>query len=337
MAQIFLSYSRSDSDFVELIEPRIAQIFGEGLLWYDRKPDGLKGGQIWWSEILREIQNCQIFLFLLSDESAESEWCTKELEEAAHLHKTIIPVLLETYSSKEYPGHYSELTQHRLQETQYVDLRTEGRDKYDDLSPLWGAINRAQRPSLSRVERWMLWNQLELLRRLGGDEVQSAMFDDTPAQQVLSHGYERNYFDDAPFVDEEYSYNDGEEVYQILDMFYFIQNALEGVGRNETAIEVPKDDSKFLVFMGFSVNWEPNEYFFAEFLHEKKLLFQKVYDKIPEGWDANSPFEMLPRYRSMLTAWRQSEDFHCLTREDLLRIADAAKPPHRKFERKHDS
>ena len=47
MAQIFLSYSHSDSDFVELIEPRIARIFGEGLLWYDRSPDGLKGGDIW--------------------------------------------------------------------------------------------------------------------------------------------------------------------------------------------------------------------------------------------------------------------------------------------------
>ena len=35
MAQIFLSYSHSDSDFVELIEPR-QRIFGEGVLWYDR-------------------------------------------------------------------------------------------------------------------------------------------------------------------------------------------------------------------------------------------------------------------------------------------------------------
>ena len=73
MAQIFLSYSHSDGDFVELIEPRIQRIFGEGVLWYDRKPDGLKGGQIWWNEIRRQIQECRhsCFCFLINQQFLE--------------------------------------------------------------------------------------------------------------------------------------------------------------------------------------------------------------------------------------------------------------------------
>lgn len=335
MAQIFLSYSHSDDDFVQLVAPRIERIFGEGVLWYDRKPDGLKGGQIWWSEILRQIQYCQIFLFLLSDESSNSEWCTKELEEAASLHKTIIPVLLETYSRKDYPRHYSELTQHRLEEIQYVDLRSKGRYKYDDLSPLWGAINQAQRPELSLTERWMLWNQHELLRIIRGDHVSDELLGQTRGQYVLSQGFENHYFELLPFVKgEDLPYNDGEEVIQILEMFFMITNALIGAGGHDTAIEVPDEDREWLIYRGFRRNAEINQYNYAMYLFKEERLFVRVFDQVPKGFDLDSWMERLPEYRRMLTAWQQSKTKHFLTKEDLLRIADAAKPPHWKFEEK---
>ena len=329
MAQIFLSYSHSDSEFVELIEPRIARIFGEGLLWHDRKPDGLKGGQIWWSEILREIQYCQIFLFLLSDESAKSQWCTKEVEEAVSLHKTIVPVLLETYSGKDYPNHYSKLTQQRLEATQYIDLRSQGRLKYDDLSALWGAILQAQRPELSLTERWMLWNQFELLRHIRGDAVIDSLMDETREQYVLSLGFERHYFELLPFTKEEsLPYNDGEEVRQILEMFFMITNALNGAGLNRLAIEVSAKDREWLTFRGFRENGEFHHYHYAKFLCKSERLFERVIEQVPNKSHLNSAIERLPEYRRMLTAWRESENRFCLTLDDLLRIADAGKPPH---------
>ncbi|MCY3718734.1 MAG: YfbU family protein [Anaerolineaceae bacterium] len=333
MAQIFLSYSHSDSDFVKLIEPRIARIFGEGLLWYDRSRDGLRGGQMWWNEIRTQIQYCQIFLFLLSDESAHSKWCTKELEEAALLHKTIIPVLLETYSSKDYPSHYSEYTQHRLDETHYVDLRSKSRFKYDDLSLLWGSINQAQRPELSITERWLLWNQHELLRHIRGDFVSEELQDQTREQFILSSGWERHYFYMAPFsIGEDSPFNDGEEVIQILEMFFMITNALIGAGRNEEKIEVPEEDRKWLIYRGFRENAEYHQYHYAKYLYEEESRFERVFEQVPEGFDLNSIMERLPEYRRMLTAWRKSVEKTFLTREDLLRIADEAKPPHWKFE-----
>ncbi len=333
MAQIFLSYSHSDSDFVELIEPRIERIFGEGLLWYDRKPDGLRGGQIWWSEILRQIQWCQIFLFLLSDESAQSKWCTKEVEEAALLHKTIIPVLLETYSSKDLPIHYSELTQDRLGDTQYVDLRSRDRYKYDDLSALWGAINQAQRPVLSLTDRWLLWNQYELLRHIRGDQPVKDLWEESREQYILSIGFERHFFEILPFVkDEDLPYNDGEEVIQILEMFYMIANAFNGAGQNKTVIEVSEEDREWLIYRGFRETGEFHQYHYAKYLYEHERRFENVIELVPDKFYLNSAIERLPEYRRMLTAWRQSENRFCLTLEDLERIADAGKPPHWKFD-----
>ena len=330
MAQIFLSYSHSDGDFVELIEPRIERIFGKEIMWYDRSPDGLKGGDIWWSEILRQIQYCQIFLFLLSDESGKSEWCTKELKEAILLNKTLIPVFLETYSTHGYPEIYSEEMQRKLEETQFVDLRnSHSRIRYDDLSPLWGAINRAQRPELTITERWMLWNQYELLRHTRGDHVADELLGQTREQYVLSSGFERHYFEILPFVKDEVSpYNDGEEVQQILDMFYMITNALTSAGRNSTAIEVSDEDKEWLTYRGFRENGEFQHYHYAKFLCKNEGLFKNVIDQVPDGFDLNSYMARLPEYRRMLTAWRQSKDRFCLTREDLLRIADAGKPLH---------
>ena len=88
MAQIFLSYSHSDSDFVELIEPRIARIFGEGVLWYDRADEGIKGGEIWWHRIQHEINQGQIFMYLMSDDSVRQDsWCICELQEAITQNK----------------------------------------------------------------------------------------------------------------------------------------------------------------------------------------------------------------------------------------------------------
>lgn len=333
MAQIFLSYSHSDSDFVELIEPRIQRIFGEGLLWYDRRPNGLRGGQIWWSEILRQIQYCQIFLFLLSDESANSKWCTKELEEAAGLHKTIIPVFLETYRSKDYPRIYSELTQSRLEEIQYVDLRSKGRYKYDDLSALWGAINQAQRPELTITERWMLWNQYELLRHIRGDKSVNKLWEESREQYVLSLGFERHFFELLPFTrDEDLPYNDGEEVIQILEMFYMITNALIGAGQNKTVTEVSDEDREWLIYRGFRETGEFHHYHYAKYLCTIERRFENVIEQVPDKSRLNSALERLPEYRRMLTAWRESENRFCLTLDDLERIADAAKPPHWKFE-----
>lgn len=323
MAQIFLSYSHSDSDFVKLIEPRIARIFGEGLLWYDRKPDGLKGGQIWWSEILRQIQNCQIFLFLLSDESAQSKWCTKELKEASLLNKTLIPVFLETYSSQGYPETYSEEIHRKLRETQYVDLRnSQSRIRYDDLSSLWGAINRAQRSTLSHTERWMLWNQYEIKKMLQFGK-EHGREDETLEQQVLASGIEFHYKDLIFFDEKGIPFKDSEEAREILHMFLALHVAveMERNGYKKSELSLTGEHLKLLEFAGYATNIEQKHAAYTYFLISNSLFHPEIFQKQKEY---SSIQEMLPIYRRMLLEWERSKNKFELTKDDVIRIANAA-------------
>ena len=322
MAQIFLSYSHSDSDFVELIEPRIQRIFGEGLLWYDRKPDGLKGGQIWWTEIRRQIQECQIFLFLLSDESAVSGNCTEELREALALNKTIIPVLLETYSSKDYPVTYSQEFIHRLDEIQYVDLRNaRKRKEYDDLSELWGAINRAQKTSLSRTERWLLWNQYEIIKMLQFGKDHERMVE-TSEQRGLSSGFEYQYNQlSSRLEDNTMSSNDGKEVHEILDMFHDLHVALELRGLRNADLNLTDEQFGQLKFGGFFTNVEQHHASYVRFLFCERNYYPFL---LPEDGRLDAFEPMIPVHREMLREWRTRKGRIELTEDDVIHIANAA-------------
>ncbi len=327
MAMIFISYSSEDRDIVHLIEPQMERIFGAEIAWYDKSDDGIKGGELWWNRILGEIRNCQIFVFLMSNEAAKSEWCRRELEEALLLNKTVIPVFLETYTSEDYPVEFTGDLKAKLKELQYVDFR--GGDScypYSDLSELWGAINRAQRMQLTLTERWVLYNQYEIIKLLRVDERFEKKYqewDETPEQEVLLHGYERHYplMGLVELFKNPMSYNDGEEVIQILEMFWRIDNALRDVGRNETAVEVSNADLEHLKFSSFQESLEHKQFSYMDLL-KRERRFEKI---MPKSVDPSSPMEMLPIYRNMLKAWRKSPDENMLSQEDLVRIAEAAR------------
>ncbi|NDJ63328.1 MAG: toll/interleukin-1 receptor domain-containing protein [Chloroflexi bacterium] len=88
MARIFISYSR----IARRLRRRLVDLlsFAYDDIWYDSAK--LVGGDDWWAEIVRQIEACDHFIFLISRESLESEWCQKELSEARERNKHIIPV-----------------------------------------------------------------------------------------------------------------------------------------------------------------------------------------------------------------------------------------------------
>ena len=94
MAQVFLSYSRSDGPFAEHL---IDQLWQKGYeTWKD---DGyLEGGQQWMVEISRAIENAHAFLVIPSEESVASKEVRKELFLAYESEIEIIPVELEPVS-----------------------------------------------------------------------------------------------------------------------------------------------------------------------------------------------------------------------------------------------
>ncbi len=129
MAKIFVSYSRVDRDaFVGPLVDRLREAYDYPNIWFD---DNLRGGDHWWQEILRQIDACDIFLYVLSNESVESPYCYAEFQEARRLQKIIITV--QARGRTRIPP--------ELDDIQYVDM-SGGVDDNRAYNKLIAAINK---------------------------------------------------------------------------------------------------------------------------------------------------------------------------------------------------
>lgn len=85
---IFISYSRTDSSFVDRLEADLkARNFRT---WVDRSK--LEGGQNWLDMIQRAIDGCQVLLIVLSPEAVISDFVKMEYRWAQSQHKRVIPL-----------------------------------------------------------------------------------------------------------------------------------------------------------------------------------------------------------------------------------------------------
>lgn len=88
MADIFISYSRRDSEEAHSLMQRL-QADGHDV-WLDKH--GIEGAEQWATEIVEGITHCTTFLLLLSSSSIQSENVLKELSLASEKGKRILPV-----------------------------------------------------------------------------------------------------------------------------------------------------------------------------------------------------------------------------------------------------
>src|SRR5688572_33461725 len=86
MATLFVSYSRKDIDAAR----KLTQSFNDQGLDYWIDWEGIPPTVDWWKEIAKGIEEADIFLFLLSPDSAKSSVCRKEIEHAAKWGKRFI-------------------------------------------------------------------------------------------------------------------------------------------------------------------------------------------------------------------------------------------------------
>ena len=137
MTKLFVSYSRVDTAVTERLVVRLRRAYGLAEVWYD---DELHGGAQWWQTILAQIAACDVFLYLLSNESVTSPYCQAEFTEAKRLGKPIVTVQLRdrTRLSDDLKG------------IQYVDMKR-GIDD-ENLMRLVGSINKmAELPKVRRA------------------------------------------------------------------------------------------------------------------------------------------------------------------------------------------
>ena len=87
--RVFISYSRDDLDFADQLDAALDLCGFECLI--DRH--GISGGEDWKRRLGNLISEADTVVFVLSQDSARSEICAWEVEEAARLNKRILPVI----------------------------------------------------------------------------------------------------------------------------------------------------------------------------------------------------------------------------------------------------
>lgn len=101
VADVFISYSRKDKEFVQRLHAALlAQKRETWVDWQDILPT-----EKWWKAIESGIEAAEAFVFIISPDSASSEICIREIDHAVEHHKRLIPILhRETDLAKIHPA-----------------------------------------------------------------------------------------------------------------------------------------------------------------------------------------------------------------------------------------
>ena len=89
MADVFVSYSRRDAEFVGSLVGRLEAAGCS--VWLDQQ--GIPPSAEWMKEILGAIEGADCFLYVATPDAAASEVCALELRHALDNHKRIVPLL----------------------------------------------------------------------------------------------------------------------------------------------------------------------------------------------------------------------------------------------------
>lgn len=111
MADIFVSYSRKDSEIVHQVVTELEQ---EGFdIWIDR--DGIESGDAFKHVIVKALNACKVVVFFASEASNSSPWTEKEIGIAVDNKLPIIPIRLDH-------SPYSDAVRFDLTNLDYIDL-----------------------------------------------------------------------------------------------------------------------------------------------------------------------------------------------------------------------
>src|ERR1700690_496849 len=118
MGQIFISYSRRDTQTVDRIA---ASMKDAGLdFWIDR--EDIKAGNTWRVQIVQAIDTCDAFVLMLSPNSAASDNVRKEIDLGQDSGRKMFVMMLE-------PTNLPAEIRYQLAGLQFIDLNMVGYDK----------------------------------------------------------------------------------------------------------------------------------------------------------------------------------------------------------------
>ncbi|MEO1289385.1 MAG: TIR domain-containing protein, partial [Chloroflexota bacterium] len=98
MSDVFISYSRKNSDFARKLIDRLTLANKDS--WVDWEGIPLSAPN-WWAEIKAGIESADNFIFIMTPDSMASIVCNMELDYAFELGKRVIPIVHETVAQQE--------------------------------------------------------------------------------------------------------------------------------------------------------------------------------------------------------------------------------------------
>src|SRR3954470_12811054 len=95
MAALFVSHSSQDRGAVEAVSARL-RAAGFAALFVDFDPEqGIPAGRSWERELYAQLRRADAVVFLASEASVASRWCSIEIGLARSLGRPVFPVRLQ--------------------------------------------------------------------------------------------------------------------------------------------------------------------------------------------------------------------------------------------------
>ncbi|MBK8027101.1 MAG: SUMF1/EgtB/PvdO family nonheme iron enzyme [Chloroflexi bacterium] len=170
--RLFISYARLDKPYCI----QISNLLTAHEVWFDQR---FYVGDRWWDEILRRLEWCEGFIYLLSPASVASTYCQQEFDLAVQLQRNVFPLLIHDQTS----------VPESVLQYQYVDLS-------NGLTPETTAhiLN-----SITNVERNSRSQQMQL-DSMPRSQVELPVFNSASVISVAAAAMEKGQFDQAVFL-----------------------------------------------------------------------------------------------------------------------------------------
>jgi hypothetical protein len=88
LADVFVSYSRSDSELVNLLVERLRERGKD--VWVD--VEGIRDAEVFPAALRRAVEGSDGFVFVISPDSVASPFCEQEVDHAVELNKRVVPL-----------------------------------------------------------------------------------------------------------------------------------------------------------------------------------------------------------------------------------------------------
>lgn len=108
MSDVFISYSRKDSDFTRILHARLTEDGRD--VWIDW--EDIPATADWWQEIRTAIEEADVFAFVISPNSVRSDICRDEIQHAIDNNKRFIPLLYQEIEDIDAPFVHSAIRSH---------------------------------------------------------------------------------------------------------------------------------------------------------------------------------------------------------------------------------